>query len=344
MSRFVFGLSLVLGTIGCSGGDELVPVPSGGTGAAREAHTTTAVENCGPYDSYMASLGELTAQCLGTVDPRAYAVEGGLIKPNFVSCPADPRKLTAIKQVLSLQLRDAQLPDVKACMGGRFAAAQAKFQQSGVTQCPTWTKSRVINPITADTIRLVESGLPSLPAADAGGTLQVASAGLSLRALTMLEADSADPVERLGIFDLLEQNSLYTVAGEIGGQRCASAAECAATCAGAFPSFVVGTVGRDSVVADPMAWLIDATYESAPQDPYLRAGYYHPMSYYGGVPGVVFGDPARAEPCGPGGGCLPELCSYYAGSHLKTRMQMSCVIPGDIDTCASYCGPPLPPK
>lgn len=276
------------------------------------------VQDCSSYDAYTAALGGLTADCLGTVDPRAYSIsKDGLLTPNFDSCPVDKTKLTKIRQLLSLQQRTARLPFAKQCMAGRFEVAQKALANTDVAVCPSWKKVRVVNPITVDTIVKVEAELPELPAADTGQPLRV--------------------------LELLKENSLYTVTGgQGGGKSCESTASCAALCASAFPGFVIGTSGAEGVLTDPTAWLTDATYKTSTDDPYLRPTYYHPMSYYGGVPGVVFGDPNRAEPCGPNSGCLPELCSYYAGSHIKTRMQMDCVIEGDADTCASYCGPPLP--
>ncbi len=275
------------------------------------------VQDCTAYDSYTAQLGALTADCLGTVDPRAYSVsKDGFLTPNFDSCPQDKSKLTKIRQLLSLQQRTARLPFAKQCLAGRFEVAQAQFANSGVTSCPVWRKTEVVNPITLDTITKVEAGLPELPAADTGQPLRV--------------------------LELLKVNSLYSVVSQATGQKCETPSQCASICAAAFPGFVIGTNGANSVLTDPIAWLLDTTYDKATSDPYLRATYYHAMSYYGGAPGVVFGDPVRAQPCGPGVDCPPELCSYYAGSHIKTRMQLDCLIPDDPETCASYCGPPLP--
>jgi hypothetical protein len=334
--------------LGCSGA--LSPTPDGDVGSAPatssvrdEARVGGVERECFRYDSYLAALGELTVQCHGTVDPRLYRVaDDGLVTPTFASCPRDPSRLSKIKQLLSLQQRGELAPFAKECMGERFAAAQRELEESGVTSCPTWSKERVINPIGHDAIALVERALPESSAADGSAPLLVDARGVTRASLTLIESSAELAGEPLNVFDVLQENSLYSVQAPAGGQGCDSPSACAAVCARAFPGFVLGTQGPEGIVTDPIAWLTDTIYGSAAEDPYLRATYYHPMSYYGGVPGVVFGDPARAEPCGPNTTCLPELCSYYAGSHIKTRMQMSCVIPGDPDTCASYCGPPLP--
>lgn len=280
------------------------------------------VQDCSAYDAYTAALGELTAECLGTVDPRLYQVtKDGLLQPTFDSCPNDKTQtlLRKIRQLLSIQQRTARLPFAKQCLAGRFEAYQTKFANSGVTVCPTWEKSRVVNPITLETVLKVEGGLPDLPAQDTG--------------------------RPLGVLDALKENSFYNLKLDATGQKCQTPAECAQVCAGGFPGFVISGEGS-TVLTDPVAWLLDNTYTSTSTDPFLRATYYHPMSYYGGAPGVLFGDAARAEPCGPPVNgqvvCPPEQCSYFAGSHLKTWLQKDCLDPAVEDSCVSYCGPQLP--
>mgnify|MGYP001549797151 CR=1 FL=1 len=280
------------------------------------------VQDCAVYDAYTAALGELTAECLGTVDPRLYRVsKDGLLQPAFDNCPNDKSEtlMRKIRQLLSIQQRTARLPFAKQCMAGRFEAYQTKFANSGVTTCPTWEKSRVVNPITLKTVLEVEKGLPELPAQDNG--------------------------RPLGVLDQLKENSFYNLKLDAAGQKCQTPAECAQICAGGFPGFVISGEGS-TVLTDPVAWLLDNTYTSSGGDPFLRATYYHPMSYYGGAPGVLFGDAARAEPCGPPVDgkvvCGPEQCSYFAGSHLKTWLQKDCLDPTIEDSCVSYCGPKLP--
>lgn len=351
MTKYSVGLWLAGLALGCSAGPE-TPASSDSAFGAQEVASGSrpdgvdgsVVRECFRYDSYLAALGELTAQCQGTVDPRLYHVnEEGLLMPSFQSCPLDPSRLSKIKQVLSLQLRGERAPFAKECLVESFATAQAELTAYGVKSCPTWSKSQVINAIGHDTIRLVQAALPR-DGADDQPSLQVDAPGVTRASLTLLGSRADLAAKPLHVFDLLEENSLYRVAGQLDGQGCESPSACAMACSKAFRGFVIGAKGADEIVTDPVAWLSDATYTKSTDDPYLRQGYYHPMSFYGGVPGVVFGDPNRAEPCGPNTTCLPELCSYFAGagSHIKTRMQMDCVIPGDIDTCASYCGPPLP--
>jgi hypothetical protein len=277
------------------------------------------VSDCQDYDVYMAALGDLTARCLGTVDPRAYQVsKDGVMAPNFEKCEREDL-LRPIRQLLSLQHRTARLPFAKQCIVGRYNAALQKFLSSGIEVCPLWKEPEPINPITPEVIAQVESELPKLPTEDA-------------------------PFPR-GLMERLKVNSIYGVGFESPppGQQCDTPASCATQCAVAFPGFVLpgDPLSAESVVTDPPAWQLETTYRSVAADPYLKAGYYHPMSYYLGTPGVSFGEYARFDPCG-GELCPPEQCSYYNGMHRKTALQPDCLDPSNLDTCVSYCGEDLP--
>jgi hypothetical protein len=281
------------------------------------------VQDCAAYDTYSASLAELTVQCLGTLDPKAYEVsKDGYLTPTFSECTLKDR-MRPIRQLLSLQLRSARLPFVQQCMAGRYNAFLQDFAALGVTSCPSWKLERVINPIDGDVLSKVIPSLPVIP-----------EDGLK---------DDGKPRS----FSELKVNSVYNVSfpqgvpDQIG---CKTPTECAMICAGAFPGFALDTDNQQSVFTDPVAWLLDTTYASSTADPYLKAGYYHPMSWYGGVPGVQFGDYARFEPCGVNADgvavCEPERCSYFTGVHKLTRLQKDCIIDSDLDTCNSFCGPP----
>lgn len=310
--------------------------------------------HCRRFNSYMASLATLTADCLGTVDPRSYEIDAdGFLVPAFGACvDGESGKLTSIRQLLSLQHRSALLPSAKACMAGRYATARAKFEEAGASVCPQWEFVRTENPITKDVIARVEEQLPKLPSNDSlppgilDGNLPALET-INLYAVRFSDAPQAG-------------SSRASVAvSESGAARgasinpsCHGATSCAQLCASPFPGFVVGVRqtpdGREGLLTDPDAWLESTVYQSAEADPYLRVLYYHPMSYYGGVPGVQFGHPYRSLPCGytPDGipRCQSEACSYWTGSsHKKTRLQLDCNDYSNWSTCVSFCGPPLPP-
>jgi hypothetical protein len=133
---------------------------------------------------------------------------------------------------------------------------------------------------------------------------------------------------------------------------CQGASDCAIACASTFPGFAVGitktATGLEVVRTDPDSWLETTSYVSRADDPYLKPLFYHPMSYYGGTPGVQFGDPHRAVPCGLNTSgqpvCEAEACSYFTGSiHKKVKLQLDCNDYSNPNTCTSYCGPALPP-
>jgi len=192
-----------------------------------------------------------------------------------------------------------------------------------------WKRDRIVNPITAAVIDRVIPLLPQLPAEDNGAV-----------------GPNGGPLPFLAP---LKQNSLYTVSFPTPppGQKCDTPAACAAACAGGFPGFVLAADGS-TVLTDPVAWLLDTSYPSVSTDPYLRPGYYHPMSYYNGAPGTVFADAVRACPIqGSGVGtavpCTPEICSYFSGIHVKYPLQLDCLDPKNFSTCVGYCAPPSIP-
>jgi hypothetical protein len=291
------------------------------------------VQDCATYDTYTAALGALTVDCIGTLDPKAYAVsKDGYLTPTFDKCtvPAGDRgnKLRSIKQLLSLQYRTARLPFAKQCVADRYNAFLQDFASMGIDSCPVWGGKKEINPITPAVLSKVIPSLPVIP-----------EDGLK---------DDGRPLPAF-VTESLKVNSTYEVGfpqGAPAQEGCTTASECALKCAGAFPGFALDTVGEASVLTDPVAWLLETTYAGPTADPFLRPGYYHPMSWYGGVPGVHFGDYARYEPCGLDANgapvCKAELCTYFTGVHKLTTLQKDCIIEGDLDTCNSYCGPPLP--
>jgi hypothetical protein len=284
------------------------------------------VQDCSAYDSYTAALAELTVQCLGKLDPNSYGVtKDGFLAPRFEKCTGKVDKLRSIKQLLSLQQRTARLPFAKSCMAGRFDAALQKLNAAGITSCPSWSLDQVVNPINADVIGSIIQELPKIP-----------DEGLK---------DDGKPLD---VLSRLKVNSIYKVAFATTPpkQACDSAASCAMACASAFPGFALDTVGDSSVLTDPPAWLLDTVYPGTAQDPYLRAGYYHPMSWYPAPPGVQFGDFARFQPCGVNAEgnsvCNPEFCTYYAaGYHKVTKLQRDCLDATNPDTCNSFCGPTI---
>jgi len=283
--------------------------------------------DCSSFKNYTAALATSTVDCLGTIQPDSFKVNAeGFLARNFSSCAVDATRLATIDAVLSLQHRAARLPHVRECIAGRYADFQRGFVDTGAAACPTWSKTQTLNPITHDVIDRLTPALKSLDVAQ-------------LKVLDK-DAHTAEALQAGGVLEELEEKNLYRVSfpAAASEQAHASAADWAAACAGGFDGFVLGTAGT-SVLTDPTAWLLDTTYSSAALDPFLVPIYYHPMSRYGTPPGALFGNVNRYRPCPT---CPPEVCSYYAGGHIKTLLQLDCLDESDWATCVSYCGPKLP--
>ena len=287
--------------------------------ATARSELTAIGQDCSAFNGYTAALATATVDCLGTIRPDSFRVdERGFLQRSFNACSVDAAMLSKIDSLLSLQQREARLPNVKECFAGHYADFVRSFRDSPVRECPAWQKDRAVNPIDD---RVVDSVTPLLGnAADLRATINKAAFDASA-------------------LDALELKNLYRVSFHDSAARSEDPSSWAVQCAGGFQGFVLEAQGHDAVLTDPPAWLLDTTFASAAQDPFLRAGYYHPMCYYGGVPGVVFGEANRYRPCT---NCQPESCCYYAGLALKTQLQLDCLDPDDWDTCVSYCGPPLP--
>jgi hypothetical protein len=328
-------------------------------------------QSCKAYNSITAALGELTADCRGTVDPRDYVIgSDGRLAPNFDNCPADPNNeagaLLRIKQLLAVQ-HASDLPDVVKCTAGRFKQAQELFISRGIDQCPKWSNKKVQNPPTAELVKTLSALLPQLAEEQP----------------TRFDAPFVPPPE----LDGLKVKSTYTVTPATANQQCGTAAECAAACAEAFPGFVIPsvpgtTLPEDTILVDPDSWWTQEFYGAADQDPYnLNTAFYHQMGFVLPAPGETYGALARWNPCNatvvntdPATGnpytlpliattstsiaspqitteCQSEKCNYYAGGgvnnpiYVKTKLQRWCADPTgqDQSTCLSYCGPKPPP-
>jgi hypothetical protein len=288
-------------------------------------------DDCSAFDSVMSALGEFTADCRGTIDPREFSIDAaGRMVANFDSC-LDKTPPTRIRQLLSLQNKLQLFPNAKACIGGRFAAALDAFKNRGVQTCPTWKLDHDVNPLTDD---LVDNFIvPQLPQPDKNGQV----------------------VNRVpdAVMAALKFNHAYTVSFNVNppGQQCEGATNCAEACAEAFPSFVIGPIpgAVDLIETDATSWLDTTLYPTFGGDRYLRnPAFYHPMALAAGGAGVNFGAYNRYWSCSPTtdpANCLhgrAEPCSYNSGgSTFVVPMQATCDDFGILDSCSSYCGAPL---
>jgi hypothetical protein len=105
----------------------------------------------------------------------------------------------------------------------------------------------------------------------------------------------------------------------------------AGACSQGFgPSFLVELDRRSgSVVVDPAWWLTRYDYASDDSNPFKMPGYYHAMSYYGTLPGALYGALQREG----------ERCSEYdfsSGKHYTDRVLQGIDCGGGW-ICMTYC-------
>jgi hypothetical protein len=271
------------------------------------------VRDCTTFDTYASSLATFTVDCLGTINQDSYALDAaGFLQRNFQDCPSDPSKLRSIDGFLGLQYPRRlpgqtvnPLPFAKDCIAGRWARWREAFDASGVVECPMWEKRGEINTPTDALYDSIGKGLPQPP--------------------------FAETRERPEIIQLTKVNSIYFVSfpgGQTPPQQCETPGACAAICAGGFPGFVIQQEGS-TVLTDPPAWQLDVIFTGS--NPFMRAGYYHPMSLYGPPPGEIFGHVNR----------VPEGCTYFdSGYHWGTTLKPNCqIMPNGDESCVSVCMP-----
>jgi hypothetical protein len=270
------------------------------------------VRDCNSFNTYAATIATLTVDCLGRIDQDSFVLDAaGFLRRNFQDCPLDFSKLQSIDDFLGLQYpRDLPgrtvdpLPFGKDCIAGRWARWRESFGSSGVSVCPNWQKRAEINTPTDALYDQIAKLIPPLP--------------------------FQERRDRVGVPEQIKVNALYFVSFPPGvpGQQCGTPGACAALCAGGFPGFVIQQEGS-SVLTDPPAWQLDYVFTGS--NPFMRPGYYHPMSLYGVPPGEIFGHINR----------VPENCSYYdSGYHFMTQLKSNCQeMPGGLVSCVSACIP-----
>ena len=162
---------------------------------------------------------------------------------------------------------------------------------------PYFSKVETINAPTEEGIERYAASLPQLPVKETG-------------------KDPATPHEN------------YLVELKFLGdreQRCKDEADCARHCLGGLPGTFIEGEGTKALL-DPAYWLMTILFPSA--NPFMRAGYYHPMSFYGTPPGALFGHRHRAG----------EACSRFViDEHVFLTLQLDCLDEANPSTCLAVC-------
>jgi hypothetical protein len=247
-----------------------------------------------PRDALLAARGTATRECRGTLGPTQFTTETGVLARTFTSCPTGDRAaLDEIDALLGVQNSDAGRRDDLA---GHYVA--------------TWD---------ALAARFPWQRIPSCPAWER---------------TQAIEAPTFESVPR-NVGRVGKTNFRYRVTSEEcrGNPRCTVAR--AAACAQGFGrEFLVELDHRrGTIVVDPAWWLTRYDYASDSSNPFKMPGYYHPMSYYGDLPGALYGARQRSG----------ELCSQYVGGKHYTDRVLQLIDCGGGWLCMTYCmEAPLP--
>lgn len=289
------------------------------------ANVRISVQDCTSFDSIGATIATFTLDCLGRLDPQAFFTDDdGFLHRNFEECPANPEILQSIDDFLGLQyprtfkgknIIGNPLAISKECLAGRWTEWREQFDSLGIDDCPFWEKVGEINTPDPDDYERIGKELPDPPVRENGKPPSVLS--------------------------LLKVNGIYAIkfAGDLP-RGCKTPASCAAQCAAGFPGFVISEDG-ETVITDPPAWQKETVYSGT--NPYLRAGYYHPMSSYGAIPGEIFSHINRAVHWDDPDPEKRETCTYYDnGFHVETPLLEDCEdMPDGTKSCIGVCAPSL---
>jgi hypothetical protein len=258
-----------------------------------ESENSTEALRLDSRDTLLAALGSLTLECLGKVDKTTYVIgRSGALARNFSACGGSDGTATlrSIDAILGVANSQQGLRDG---LGQHYAATWKRFQDrfpADIAVCPTWKLIQVINPPTRENVQR--------------------------------------SIGRVG-----KESYVYEVAED---RQCAGDASCvvshAMACAAGFGGqfLIKGDAQSKSVEVDPAWWLTRYVYPSNSENPFKMPGYYHAMSYYGDLPGALYGALARAG----------EACSQYVGGKHYTDRVLQPIDCGGGWLCMTYCMEP----
>jgi hypothetical protein len=242
-------------------------------------------------DALLAALGKATLDCLGTVGPATYNTSSGVLGRTFTRCRSGDRALLQqVDALLALQFSEpGRADDIAGHYVSRWNAFVRSFPHGHITQCPVWQLENVIDAPTRESVPRIAAG------------------------------------RRIG-----KENYRYKVSSTQCAHNGGCAIRAARECAGGFgPAFIVDQdPHRSRVEVDPAWWLTTYDFPCEVDNPFQLPGYYHPMSYYGALPGALYGALQRAG----------EACSQWSetGKHYTDRV----LVPIDCGGgwfCMTYC-------
>jgi hypothetical protein len=247
-------------------------------------------------DALLAALGKVTLDCVGTVDPSTYRTTSGMLARTFSACRSGDRAvLKRLDALLAVQLsKQGRADGLADHYVSRWNAFVQTFPSGHVTQCPVWKLENILDAPTTESVpRFVSE-------------------------------------KRLG-----KENARYSVFSAQCSQDGECAVKAAAACAAGFgPGFIVDKDPRRSrVEIDPVWWLTPYDFADDESNPFMMDGYYHGMSYYGTLPGSLYGALQRAG----------EACSQWdetTQTHYSNRVLVAIDCGGGW-YCMTYCTLPV---
>jgi hypothetical protein len=243
-------------------------------------------------DTLLAALGTATLECLGTVGPLTYRTNAGVLERTFAGCRAGSRSaLIQIDAILALQVSEqGRADDIAGHYVSRWNAFLESFPDGQNVECPLWQLESVIDAPTRESIPRIRAQ------------------------------------RRIG-----KENYRYRVSSRECQSDGGCATRLAVQCAAGFgPVFIVDRdPGRSRVEVDPMWWLTTYDFVDDQSNPFQMPGYYHAMSYYGELPGSLYGAVQREG----------EACSQWdelSGKHYTNRV-LTLIDCGGGWRCMTYC-------
>jgi hypothetical protein len=248
------------------------------------------------HDLLLAALGEATVGCLGRVTTGDYRVRpDGALERAFDACTTrDTGALERIDRLLGVQYsREGQADGLPARYAFVWNRAARAFPERLIQDCPDWELLHVIDEPTLERVTHLAS--------------------------------------RQGAAGIGKEYRWYKVSSEQCGSNGFCAVLQAQLCGAGFSNqFIVWSDPFSStVIVDPAWWLTTYEFESDQSNPFVSPGYYHPMSYYGTLPGSLYGALQREG----------EACSRWseiAGKHF-TDSTLTAIDCGGGWKCMCYC-------
>jgi hypothetical protein len=326
--------ALVLTSLGCLTACGAEPTDSASLGEGEVSVAEQGLGDQSPWSAHMASLGDLTLRCWGTVGPTTYTTRNGWLQPRRGGCdqlpgknPEDPQKVWELLiGNLGIQFLEVTPENPNAEKDAREARAYMvntwdawlATSPPPQAQCPRWeyvgsAQDPVNDPDYFHSLPRTPKGEEVKEFSAFGKTLPVY--GISSKCDGRTDLKCIDPCQ--------------------GSPKCM--VSYAWRCAGGFgyPFLHKRDATTGMVQVDPLYWEETRTEYPPTDNPFMEDDYFHGMSFWGPSPGAVYGAvPREWEPCSVKSGA----------SHIITYLKAVTCTSSPVDgsptpgwTCLSQC-------